>query len=175
MRLSEAAGILAAVIPDDGRFPNSTLPLLVYPQGLAEMSQDPEAVIARNAWGGTWRNGVYPYHHYHSTAHEFLAVVGGSASILFGGVNGIRVEAQAGDCIVIPAGVAHKLISKAAGFLVVGGYPEGQTWDICLGKPGERPDADRRISKVPLPASDPIQGKGGALERLWKTATATPP
>lgn len=175
MRLSEAAGILAAVIPDDGRFPNSTLPLLVYPQGLAEMNQDPEAVIARNAWGGTWRNGVYPYHHYHSTAHEFLAVVGGSASILFGGVNGIRVEAQAGDCIVIPAGVAHKLLHKEAGFLVVGGYPEGQIWDICLGKPGERPNADRRISRVPLPASDPIQGKGGALERLWKTATATLP
>jgi uncharacterized protein YjlB len=172
MRLSEAAGILAAVIPDDGRFPNSSLPLLVYPQGLAEMNQDPEAIIARNAWGGIWRNGVSTYHHYHSTAHEFLAVVGGSATILFGGEHGVRVEAQAGDCIVIPAGVAHKLIHKAAGFLVVGGYPAGQAYDMCLGKPGERPDADRRISKVPLPTSDPIQGKGGALEKLWKPVAA---
>ena len=171
MRLSEAAGILAAVIPDDGTFPNSRLPLLVYPQALSGDSSAPESIIEGNSWGGAWRNGVYSYHHYHSTAHEVLAVVGGSASILFGGENGIRVEAQAGDCIVIPAGVAHKLIARTPGFLVVGGYPAGQSYDVCLGKPGERPQADRRIEKVPLPAADPIQGKGGALEKLWKPAS----
>jgi uncharacterized protein YjlB len=170
MRLSEAAGILAAAIPDDGRFPNSRLPLLVYPQALNADSPTPEEVFQANAWGGTWRNGLYPYHHYHSTAHEVLAVVGGSASILFGGEHGIQVEARAGDCIVIPAGVAHKLIARNTGFLVVGGYPAGQSIDVCVGKPGERPEADRRIARVPLPAADPIQGSGGALEKLWTSA-----
>jgi uncharacterized protein YjlB len=169
MKLVEAAGILAAVIPDDGTFPNSRLPLLVYPNGVSGPTT-PESVFRRNAWGSTWRNGVYSYHHYHSTAHEVLAVVGGSASVLLGGDNGILVEARTGDCIVIPAGVAHKLISRAPGFLVVGGYPAGQSYDVCLGRPGERPEADRRIAKVPLPASDPVQGTGGALEKLWKAA-----
>jgi uncharacterized protein YjlB len=174
MRLCEAAGILAAVIPGNGRFPNSRLPLLVYPQALNADSPTPEEVFLANAWGGTWRNGVYPYHHYHSTAHEVLAVVGGSATLLFGGEGGIQVEARAGDCVVIPAGVAHKLIARNTGFLVVGGYPAGQTYDVCVGNPGERPEADRRIERVPLPVSDPIQGSGGALVKLWKPAAQIP-
>ena len=68
---------------------------------------------------------------------------------------------------MIPAGVAHRLLEKTSGFLVVGAYPEGQSYDICYGKPGERPAADQRIGRVPLPARDPVKGKQGPLRDLW--------
>jgi uncharacterized protein YjlB len=168
-------GALSAVLPDDGTFPNSRLPLLVYPAALdAEGGDLPtsfERLFRGNSWGGTWRNGVYSYHHYHSTAHEVLGICGGSGMIRLGGESGIAVHAQPGDCIVIPAGVAHKLLSKTNSFLVVGAYPAGQSYDICCGRPGERPAADRRIERVPLPGQDPVRGKHGPLMDLWKGGT----
>src|SRR5215217_4143287 len=97
---------------DDGRIPNNpTLPLLVYPQALDSSEQDSlrcKELLAENSWGGVWVDGVSSYHHYHSNAHEVLCVVGGSASIAFGGPEGETVEVAAGDVVVIPAGLAHQ-------------------------------------------------------------------
>src|ERR687897_3504113 len=97
---------------DDGRIPNNpTLPLLVYSQVLDSSEQDSsrcKELLAENGWGGAWVDGVFPYHHFHSTSHEVLAVVGGSASITFGGPGGDTVEVAAGDVVVIPAGVGHR-------------------------------------------------------------------
>ena len=106
-------------------------------------------------------------HHYHSTAHEVLGICGGSGLVRLGGETGVTVTVQPGDCVVIPAGVAHKLLERTAGFLVVGAYPAGQSCDVCYGRPGERPRADRRIESVPLPALDPVGGKSGPLLVLW--------
>jgi len=172
MELSKAKeGIFSAILADDGTFPNSRLPLLVYPGALLEEFEDLatgfERCFTGNSWGGAWRNGIYSWHHYHSTAHEVLGICGGSGIVRLGGESGVTVRARPGDCIVIPAGVAHKLLERTAGFLVVGAYPEGQSWDVCSGRPGERPLADRRIGCVPLPASDPVRGKRGPLLELW--------
>jgi uncharacterized protein YjlB len=75
---------------DDGSIPNNpTLPLLVYLQALS--GSDPsrcKELLSENGWGGSWVDGVFPYHHYHSTSHEVLCVIGGSASITFGGPQG---------------------------------------------------------------------------------------
>ncbi len=64
---------------DDGKgFPNNQkLPLLVYEQSVdLKGAADPAAVferlVVKHQWGDAWRDGVYPYHHYHSTAHEGL-------------------------------------------------------------------------------------------------------
>jgi uncharacterized protein YjlB len=61
-----------------GAIPNSRLPALVY-RGL-ELAADPVSAgqgFAHNGWLGAWRNGIFGYHHFHSTAHEVLAIVGG--------------------------------------------------------------------------------------------------
>ena len=77
-----------------------------------------------------------------------------------------------GDVIVIPAGVAHKNLGASADFRVVGAYPRGQHPDLCTGKPGERPQADRRIARVPLPEQDPVYGPGGPLIAHWPAPAA---
>ncbi len=155
---------------DDGRIPNNpTLPLLVYPQALKE--RDPsrlKGLLAENGWGGAWVNGVFPYHHYHSTSHEALCVIGGGARIAFGGPEGETVEVKAGDVVVIPAGVGHCREDSGSGFSVVGAYPKGQEdYDLRTGEEGERPGVLENIRDVPLPEADPLFGGGGPLLGRW--------
>jgi uncharacterized protein YjlB len=127
-----------------------------------------EALFEQNGWTGSWRNGLYRTHHYHSTAHEVLGVYRGSVKVRLGGPEGPVVELRAGDVAVIPAGVAHKNEAQSDDFAVVGAYPTGTSPDMQYGKAGERPRTDRNIAAVALPESDPTTGKNGALTRLWR-------
>ncbi|MBN1835939.1 MAG: hypothetical protein JW820_08810 [Spirochaetales bacterium] len=156
------------VVCDDGTFPNNRRPLLLYAGAAPAEASSIEDLFEGNDWPGAWRDGVYAYHHYHSSAHEALGVYCGSASLQFGGSNGPVREVRAGDVVVIPAGVAHKRLKASPDFAVVGAYPSGQRPDMCTGRPGERPGAERRIAALDEPAKDPVQGEGGALCRLWK-------
>jgi uncharacterized protein YjlB len=156
-------------LEDDGRFPNNgRRPLLLYPGAVPKDPRSIEEIFRGNGWPPAWRNGVYPYHHYHSTAHEVLGVFSGVATVRFGGEKGVTRELRAGDVVVIPAGVAHKRLSATRDFAVVGAYPRGQSWDLMRGEEGERPRADRNIAAVPDPESDPVHGAGGVLSRLWR-------
>lgn len=165
--------IQTLMFEDDGRIPNNPkLPLLVYPGALPAASDSTVAcrqLFEKNGWKGTWVNGVYSYHHYHSTAHEVLGVVGGSASVQFGGPEGETIKVQAGDVVVIPAGVGHCNKGASADFRVVGAYPKGQHWDLRTGEPGERPEILDNINQVPLPATDPVSGEDGPLVKIWRT------
>jgi uncharacterized protein YjlB len=160
-------------LTDDGVFPNNArFPLLKYSDAVAIRGGDPaaafEGLFDGNDWVGSWRNGVYNVHHYHSSAHEVLGVYSGSALVQFGGEQGVRVEVKAGDVAVVPAGVAHKRLSSSGNFAVVGAYPVGQMWDMCYGREGERPGTDRVIAAVPIPGNDPVHGKNGPLLDLWE-------
>ena len=70
---------------DDGGIPNSRLALLVYRQALPADPAAMETRFAAHDWSGGWRNGIYPFHHFHSTAHEVLEIAHGSAEVMFGG------------------------------------------------------------------------------------------
>jgi uncharacterized protein YjlB len=177
-RRAEIAGAVRAVTPgahlfaDDGSIPNNPrLPLLVYPGALSLPDDDPaatcEAVFAANDWGGSWRNGIYPFPHYHSTAHEVLGICRGEASARFGGEVGIELTVRAGDVVVIPAGVGHQNLGSSPDLLVVGAYPRRQRFDLCRGRPEERPHALENIARVPLPAADPVYGADGPLVEHW--------
>ena len=155
---------------DDGRFPNSRLPVLVYRAAIAPEDCTPEALEALfdgHGWPSQWRSGVFDYHHYHSTAHECLGIATGSARLRLGGPDGRDFDVSAGDVLVLPAGTAHQRLSNSADFLVVGAYPPGQSFDILRGESGERPASDERISQVKLPTTDPVGGQGGPLLEHW--------
>ena len=157
------------VFADDGVFPNSRLPVLIYRGALRTPDAAAfERMFEANGWSSSWRNGLYSVHHYHSTAHEVLGLYGGRVNARLGGERGRSVTLVAGDVIVIPAGVAHKNDGASADFHVVGAYPLGTSPDMQYGKPGERPGTDRNIARVGLPAGDPVRGAGGAIALLWK-------
>jgi uncharacterized protein YjlB len=160
---------------DDGTFPNSVLPLLVYRRALTVDGQDPASVFeecfAENNWCNSWRNGVYSFAHYHTTTHEILGVYRGAATLRLGGEDGRTLEVRSGDVIVIPAGVAHQKVQASADFSVVGAYPDGREWDLLRGQPGERPEADQKIAALPIPDNDPIYGAEGPLLQIWKAAS----
>jgi uncharacterized protein YjlB len=166
-------------LADDGTYPNSRLPLIVYPGTLPVSDPDParlvETAFEANGWAGSWRNGIYPYHHFHTTAHEVLGVYGGTAELQLGGPNGVTLQLHSGDVVIIPAGVAHKNLGQSPDFAVVGAYPDGQRWDMNYGRPGERPAADERIARVALPRMDPVYGADGPLMLLWRQVSKAGP
>lgn len=152
---------------DDGRFPNSRLPLLVYRRALPADPAAIEQAFAAHGWSGGWRNGIYPFHHFHSTAHEVLGIARGSAEVTFGGPNGRTASVNAGDVVVIPAGVAHCRQSASSDLLVVGAYPGGADYDLRRGDSAEHDEVVASVARVPLPEQDPVCGADGPLLRLW--------
>jgi uncharacterized protein YjlB len=165
-------------LDDDGVFPNNdTLPVVIYLHAFQisndEIAPDEiEKLLEENHWHHPWRDGIYDYHHYHSTAHEVLICYTGSASLQLGGDSGVTVEFKQGDVILLPAGIAHKCLSATADFKCIGAYPEDQLFDMNYGKTEERSKARENILKVPPPASDPVYGADGPLVFHWDLPVA---
>ena len=177
MATAGVARIETAHFEDDGRLPNSRLPVILYRGAIVPDAIDPAASFehrfAENGWVPLWRWSVYPFHHYHSTVHEVLGVASGHAVLRLGGRNGQNFDVGAGDVVLLPGGTGHKRVAADSSFLVVGAYPDGRHRDLI--KPyregAETHDlALSRIASIPLPESDPVTGKNGPLGRLWATA-----
>ena len=149
--------------PPSGPVPNSALPVLLHRGSLAagDGAASYEARFARHGWANAWRNGVYPFHHFHSTAHEVLGICGGRATLRLGGEGGRDVEVAAGDVVVLPAGTGHRRLSASPDFRVVGAYPDGRGWDLVRAEEASEADlraARTNIAAVPMPARDPATG-----------------
>ena len=159
---------------DDGSIPNNpSLPFVHYRGGIdLTGSPDPEQVIektfAANGWGNMWRNGIYPYVHYHSMIHEAMGLARGRATVRFGGENGREIEIAFGDVVILPAGTGHQLISQSQELVVIGAYPPSGKYDLCRGSKAEHAKAVASIPNVPLPETDPVFGADGPLLTLWK-------
>lgn len=153
---------------DDGVIPNHpSLPVLLYRGIWATDPSRAESLLNQNGWGNSWINGVFNYHHYHSNAHEVLAVVSGWVELILGGEHGKVVRLQAGDVVVLPAGTGHKRLSASLDFRIAGAYPGGMSYNTRTGEPGERPKVLREIQEVPIPETDPVYGQEGPLLELW--------
>jgi uncharacterized protein YjlB len=158
--------VVTHLLASAGPIPNHPRwPLLVYPGAVKDIAAETfEEMFTRNKWPAAWRNGVFPFHHYHSNGHEALGIYSGEVTVQFGGDAGVTVTAKPGDVIVLPAGTGHKKLSSRGELGVVGAYPEGQHPDTC--RTFSRNHV-KVIARVPLPACDPVYGPGGPLFTYW--------
>ena len=159
---------------DDGVVPNNPrLPLLYY-RGAVDLSDTPdpahaiEALFKNNGWGDMWRNGVFPYVHYHSQIHEGMGIARGSAKVRFGGDQGQQLDVKQGDVALLPAGTGHQCLWASPDLMVIGTYPPEGHYDLCRGSKAEHAKALQSIPKVPPPKSDPVYGENGLLLKLWR-------
>jgi uncharacterized protein YjlB len=158
---------------DDGNIPNNALPLVLY-RGAIDLagSPDPEKLIektfAANGWGDMWRNGIYPYVHYHSMIHEAMGIARGRARVRFGGDNGEAIDVAAGDVVILPAGTGHQRLTQTTELVVIGAYPPAGKFNLCRGSRAEHTEALALIRKVPPPTTDPVFGPEGPLVALWR-------
>lgn len=172
-QVNQNAQVITLTLGENGLFPNNPeLPVLLYKKVYDFAGQEPASVIeklfSQNNWGGTWRNGIYNYHHYHSTAHEALGVYSGWAEVQLGGPEQEPLHIEKGDLVILPAGTAHKRISASNDFAVVGAYPHHQSYDMNYGREDEAVKAKKNIAMVPLPENDPVFGEKGQLLKYWK-------
>ncbi len=151
--------------PPGETIPNHpAFPVLLY-RGVEAATAGPDAaraLFAEHGWGGSWVDGVFDFHHFHSTSHEVLAVVTGRATLELGGPQGRAFDVQAGDVVVLPAGTGHRRASARDGFTVVGAYPAGQEDYDLLRSAEADPAARERIAALPPPGADPVGGDGVA-------------
>lgn len=154
---------------------NPARPLLIY-HAAYPPSTPPSSLESHLRTHGLtpqWRYTMYRETHYHSTTHEVLCVYRGRAKLLFGGEqNPARreVEVCAGDAMVVPAGVGHRLLEdlgeseSGEAFAMVGSYPGDCQWDMCFGREDEE-DKVRRAGEVAWLERDPLYGEDGPA--LW--------
>ena len=156
----------------DGIFPNSNLNVLLYKKALNLPFLFPARAIKKlfekNNWYNSWKGGLYTYHHYHSTTHEVLGVYEGDTIIKLGGENGVKVEIEKGDVLIIPAGIAHKNMGEKNQIKCVGAYPNGLDYDMNYGKPHEQIRTVENIWKLEVPLTDPVFGLQGEIQHYWK-------
>ncbi|KAI3392584.1 hypothetical protein diail_5496 [Diaporthe ilicicola] len=182
-------------LPPTSLVPNSPFPLLHYPRFFPSAeSRSPVAVhdaFAANGWQVQWifRYGPTQQSHYHSAAHECMAVLSGEATIRFGVADdepagdsssskGIEVHARAGDVFVLPAGLAHKtfdtkptdstfkLLTQGDGHHVDGGGDGGPR----AGLAGVEPSGFTMIGAYPVGAKWDFAVGGeheGRYQEVW--------
>ena len=109
---------------------------------------------------------MYSTTHFHSTTHEVLSIASGSAKICLGGESNpgcVEPVVGAGDVLVLPAGVGHRLLEvRDGGFQMVGSYPVGRSWDMCYGSAGEE-EKVKGIEKLGWFERDPVYGQEGPV------------
>ena len=162
--------IVAHLLVADGSIPNHPRwPLLIYPEVLKDARPEAfEELFTRNRWPAAWRNGVHPFHHFHSNSHEALGVYAGEVTVQFGGDAGVMVTAKPGDVIVLPAGTGHKKLSSRGALGIVGAYPAGQHPDTCTPLLSNARRSAEAVARVPLPEADPVYGADGPLFTHWR-------
>ncbi len=153
-------------IPNHPRFPT-----IIYRGAFAPAEgENPEAIeleLSKHGWKPAWRFGLHPYPHFHSTTHEVIAAYRGRARVRLGHAAGGEFELQAGDVVLIPAGVGHECVDSSGRFAAVGAYPYGFSPDVVTGRPADPRAVKRRVASVARPECDPVSGRRGPMLSEW--------
>jgi uncharacterized protein YjlB len=88
--------------------------------------------------------------------------------VQIGGPDGLLFSVEAGDVLLIPAGVSHKNIRSSQNFVTAGAYPEDISYDMHTGKEEELESVQKRIKEVPMPSQDPVFGSKGPMFTEWR-------
>ena len=160
-------------IPEQHPFPGNVLPVIYYPEAFQDLNQEADygsrmsKRFTENGWPNAWRNGVYPFDHFHAQAHVVLGCAKGWIRVQLGGPEGIEFEFNAGDVVLLPAGVSHRRLEASSDYSIIGSYPAGQTPDLNRGDPDQYDAVKTAIKNVPLPLKDPVMGMNGAVYKEW--------
>ena len=75
----------------------------------------------------------------------------------------VETDVEKGDVIIMPAGVAHRLLDDFnSGFEMVGSYPKGKSWDMCYGKQDDE-EKIKGIAGLGWFERDPVYGDEGPV------------
>ncbi|SLN20258.1 hypothetical protein ROJ8625_00726 [Roseivivax jejudonensis] len=156
---------------DDGVVPNNPdLPVLVIRAAVDPEAGDSaiRALYEANGWHNTWTSTVFDYEHYHHDAHEVLTAASGWSDLRIGGPSGETLRVNAGDVLILPAGVGHCRIAQSDDFAICGGYPKDQPAGTILRAPEDRRESHiADIAALSRPDTDPIFGENGPLVVHW--------
>lgn len=157
---------------DDGITPNNKLPVIIYRDVSKNVKINTNISIRTffesNNWTNNWADIIMTKNHYHSTTHEVIGINKGKVSLKLGGKHGSIVSIKSGDVILIPAGVGHYSLGNEEFYEAIGGYPNGEEWDMIFDEKDKYAVAIERIRQIPIPKKDPIFGSDGLLFEYWK-------
>lgn len=144
-------------LPPGGPVPNGDLPARLYRAALkGHTAAQIERHLAERGWTNSWRDGIYDFHHYHSTAHEVLVIARGQARVTLGGEGGPQMTVGEGDVLLLPAGTGHRNDGSGPDLLVIGAYAEGRQPDLCRPEETDVEEARGRIARVPVWEREPV-------------------
>ncbi|KAL4767068.1 hypothetical protein BDW60DRAFT_227067 [Aspergillus nidulans var. acristatus] len=164
-------------LPPTPYAPNSQLPVLHYRNVLPSHPSEETVTqfLTANQWEkrGTW--GHITIRHFHPNSHECYGIFRGSSKLLLGAgagdrAGGFELSVQAGDVIVLPAGIAHSCVESSEDYQYIGVYPQRcPRWRNEMGnRPIDLRSLREETERVAIPEADPVYGAGGPLLALWK-------
>lgn len=155
-------------------YPNNILPVLYYEQTLNNTladdftANDVLQLFENHGYTRGWIGGILDQHHFHSTAHEALAVIKGEVTVQLGGQDGPMHTLRKGDVVLLPADTAHKRLDGSKKFEIVGAHTvNGEDFDMQYGDASDYEAIKETILKVKQPLTDPATGNPGDINAYW--------
>jgi uncharacterized protein YjlB len=116
---------------------------------------------------GLQRDGIYDFLHFHTGTHGcWASPAARHACSSAASKEGLSPSRRA--CPRAPAGTGHQRLTASKDLLVVGAYPAGGSYDEPAPGDIDHAKAKKKIARVRKPARDPVYGKNGPLQAVWK-------
>ncbi|MBZ4190471.1 cupin domain-containing protein [Niabella beijingensis] len=154
---------------EDQQIPNSPFPLLVYrgffDKDYAACESWLQKKFTANKWFPLPAFKIFDDTHYYSNTHIALGVCAGEAQLQLGGTLGITTTVEKGDVVILPAGVALRLIGSGSSFSMVAASSVKVPLEMHREQNGQA--AGSALHNI-IPDTDPILGRKEGLQDIWQ-------